>query len=560
MITAPEEIRAFGKKELLDLIIAMPEGIEKNLALHHFDAAYPSYLSSGDYGRPDDAAECEQSLASFMRGAWPLIEYSPLSYGMPTQAISEHLEAVTRGEISRLIINVPPGHGKTVHTTTIWPAWMWTKMPHVQFLFAGHSFAILRKSALRRMSIFDSTWYQARWGLAWKRNESQWNRDFHGNTKNGSMEVTSIGGRSSGKHCNILVIDDANDRHDFWFPDKFINANRYYDEVLTQCVNPAVNRGDISAIVVDMQRLHHLDLTAHLMNQGGWVCLKLPTRFIRNKRCATPIWRDPRKKSGELLWPERFNEKQIREEEKNLVPRAFAALHQQEPSAEQGNLIQRDWWKFYEGYDIEAGKVFLRVGETRREADKIICAWDTTRIGGSTAAYVSADVWAMAQADYFLLDNIHRRMGFMQTRDSMVGQWLKWAQIRDRLIEKAANAEALKESLEKEWSGIILVPVKNEAKVARTSGIAHLFRAGNVHAPDPVHNRWVETYIEEWTNFPTGKYKDRVDAGTMALAHLSSRPVAFGVSTCDEPGMGPATRERLFPRMGMIFEHGRRGR
>jgi len=518
-------------------------------------------LSADQAPLPVDESEhpggsCE-TLGEFVRAAWPIVDPHSLLWGLPCQAITEHLEAVTRGDLTKLIINVPPGHGKTLHTCVLWPSWVWTKRPQTQFLFGSYSFALNEQSSVKRMNLLESEWYQSRWGHVWSRGIDRkpikWTNHRCVNDKGGTLELTSMSGKSSGKHCNILVIDDPHDRDDVFFPHRFLEKTRYYDNNLKMCVIP----GEMSAVVVIMQRLSDRDMTAHLLEQGGWTLLKLQTRYTPSSRCKTPFWSDPRKTNNQLLWPELFPAEKIKELEDTQPPRVFAAHQQQEPSSEHGNIVLRDWWKFYQDYEVEDGKVYVLAGGLRREVTKLVSSWDTTFGGGKHSDYVSGQVWGRAAADFFLLANVHRKMGISESRDALRAQFLEWPQVRERLIEKGGNGIALADSLRNEFPGFILIDV-TRSKEARVSSVSYLIRAGNVYVPDPAKIGWVKPYIEEWANFPTGKYDDQVDAGTQALIYLTKATIPFGISVKDDR---PKHGEHKLPGAGgKLFDHGRRQR
>ena len=102
-------------------------------------------------------------LREFIRRAWPLVESAELKWNWHLDAIAEHLEAVTRGEVRDLVINVPPGTSKTLLASVLWPAWEWTLDPAHRFITASFNDRVILHNARRARTLVDSPWFRARW-------------------------------------------------------------------------------------------------------------------------------------------------------------------------------------------------------------------------------------------------------------------------------------------------------------------------------------------------------------------------------------------------------------
>jgi len=109
----------------------------------------------------------ERNLADFVKQAWPILEPStPLKWGWVMDAICEHLEAVTRGEIKRIVINVPPGTSKSLLTSVLWPSWEWIKRPELRYLATAHKQDIAIRDNTKARRLIQSDWYQSNWPIA----------------------------------------------------------------------------------------------------------------------------------------------------------------------------------------------------------------------------------------------------------------------------------------------------------------------------------------------------------------------------------------------------------
>lgn len=218
----------------------------------------------------------ERSLASYVRQAWPIIEPSTrMVWNWHLDAKCEHLEAVTRGQIRRLIINEPPRVGKSVTAAVMWPTWDWTTNPERRFMFVSYSSALSTKHSVDRRTVIQSDWYQRNWGGRVKLSSDQNVKNEFQNTHRGVMVATSVGGSATGKGGDVIVVDDPLNPQEAQSDIERERANTFFD----QTVSTRLDDPKTGAIVVIQQRLHERDLTGHLLAQGGWEHLRLPMRY-----------------------------------------------------------------------------------------------------------------------------------------------------------------------------------------------------------------------------------------------------------------------------------------
>ncbi|MEE8165735.1 MAG: terminase, partial [Myxococcota bacterium] len=203
----------------------------------------------------------ELTLREYVEAAWPVLE--PGQAFKPNwhiDAICEHLEAVTEGQIDRLIVNVPPRYSKSTLVTVNWPAWEWTLNPRGRWIFCSYSATLSTKHSTDRRTLIESPWYQARWGglvtMALDQNEKT---QFQ-NTRRGHMVATSIGGAIIGKGGNKIVIDDPQDPQRAESAADRERVNNVYDRSLVTRLDDKT----AGAIVIVMQRLHEKDLAGHV--------------------------------------------------------------------------------------------------------------------------------------------------------------------------------------------------------------------------------------------------------------------------------------------------------
>lgn len=445
-----------------------------------------------------DVELASRSLREYINIAWhqpePVTELIP---NWHIDAICEHLEAVTAGEIRRLIINIPPGFMKSLSVCVFWPTWMWIDQPWLRMMFASYAESLSMRDSLKCRRLIQSDWYQARWGDRFSLTSDQNVKAYFDNDKSGFRLATSVEGKATGQRAGICIIDDPHKTDEYLSDVKRQRVADWYDNVW------AFRKTDpkTAAEVLVMQRLHDSDLTGHVIKHGGWEVLKLPLEYVPTTYISGIGWEDPRIVEGALLFPELFGENE-RDEAKVKGSFVYAGQFQQDPVPSEGGAAKRKWWKFY----IVAPAVY----------DDSLQSWDMAFKDLDTSSYVVGEVWIRVGAQFYLLDQVREHMDFIETCAAMEALTTKWPDVYMKLVEDKANGPAVIVSLQKKIPGIIAEPVHG-SKEARAAAVSPLIEAGNVLLPDPDGTPWVNEFIEEWARFPKGQHDDQVDATSQAL-------------------------------------------
>lgn len=245
---------------------------------------------------------------------------------------------------------------------------------------------------------------------------------------------------------------------------------------------------DAKTVVIGT-RWSERDVIQRLIDQGGWEVLHLPAID----------------ESGEALWPERFPVEALNEIRKDIGEYEWNALYQGRPVAREGSIIKREWLRFYK--ELPDSRHF--------QTWWISC--DLTFKDAQKSDFVVMQVWARSGAQRYLVNQIRERMGFTATIQAFRQLSAQYPQARRKLVEAAANGEALMDSLKAEIEGIIGVKPK-ESKDARLSAVSTLYEAGNVLYPDPSIAPWITVNVEELCGFPNAAHDDTVDASSQGLA------------------------------------------
>ena len=289
--------------------------------------------------------QAEGSLPAFMGQAWPVLE--PETQFLPNwhiDLICEYLEAVTAGEITRLVINLPPRYMKSLLVSVLWPIWEWLRAPQTRWLFASYSDSLSTKHSLDRRMVLQSPWYRDRWGDRFQLTSDQNEKTEYRNDRRGVMTATSVGGSATGKGGNRIVVDDPHNPVQ-------AESDRQRQQALDFFLMTLSTRLDDKrkgAIVVIMQRLHTRDLTSVCLDHG-YTSLILPAEAedpttVTFPRSGRTIIRGV----GDLLWPEREGQEDLARQKVALGSYAYAGQYQQRPSPRGGGLFKRSWWKYYD--------------------------------------------------------------------------------------------------------------------------------------------------------------------------------------------------------------------
>ena len=304
-----------------------------------------SYLAKPHLRAKVDRELATRSFREFVRQAWSIIEpLTPFVPGWHIDAIIDYLEAVTRGEIRNLLINVPPRHMKSLLVSVLWPAWEWIQHPQRRWLFSSYASSLSIRDSVKCRMLIESPWYQSFWGDRYALAGDQNTKTRFDNNRSGYRIATSVGGAATGEGGDRIVCDDPHNVQEAE-SDSIRQATVEWFNVV---MSTRVNDPRTAAKVVVMQRCHQKDLSGHLLEQGGWEHLCLPAEYEDPPRVISVRFPDPRVVPGELLWAERFGAEEIANLKVSLGSYAAAGQLQQRPSPAGGGMIKRPWFRFWQ--------------------------------------------------------------------------------------------------------------------------------------------------------------------------------------------------------------------
>ncbi|MNZ12914.1 Terminase-like family protein [compost metagenome] len=448
---------------------------------------------------------CRRSLATFVREAWGVLEPgTPYVHGWHVDVICEHLEAVTRGDIRRLAIGIPPGTMKSTLTSVFWPAWEWgpAGMPHIRMIGASHEESLAIRDTRKMRQLITSDWYQARWPIKMAPDQSE--KKFFENEARGFRQACAV--RSlTGRRGHRIIWDDPLSASAANSQAERDEARLVFKETLpTRLVEPTT-----SAIVVVMQRLHEQDVIGEILSGDyGYDHLCLPMEFEVDRRCTTSIgWSDPRQEEGELLFPGRFPRDVVDRDKKAMGEYAVAGQFQQRPAPRTGGYFA--WEK-------------LEIVRAAPRLVQVVRYWDKagTKDGGKRTAGVK--IGKGVDGLFYVLDVV-------------TGQWN--AADREAVIRQTADVDGFdttvwieqepgsggKESAENTIANLAGHVIRAERptgdKELRAEPYSVQVEAGNVRL---VQGAWNQLFIDEHKTFPRGKFKDQIDAAAGGFNKLAA--------------------------------------
>ena len=467
-------------------------------------------------------ARCK-TLAGFVREAWAiLLPDSPYVHNWHIELICRHLEAITRGEFlargleNRLLINVPPGTMKSLLVCVFWPAWEWGAcgLSNLQYIASSYREDFCVRDSNRFRKLVSSDWFQRNWPMNFVKD----GETIIENERGGFRQTVPFSSLTGGR-ADRLLIDDPHSIDTAESDAERDKATMRFRESATNRLNiPAT-----SAIVVIMQRLHEKDISGVILAlKMPYVQIMLPMRFEPERRCMTPFGEDLRTKEGELLFIDRFPKAVVDRDEAAMGAYAVAGQDQQRPSPRGGLLFKRHWFTV-----VRAAPANLRR----------VRAWDLAASENKHSAYTAGVRLGHDQRlkqfyiEHVIRERVPNPEPLLVNTASQDGQGVEIDLPQDPGAAGKIQARALIGAL----AGYrAFSSPESGDKIARADPVAAQAQAGNIFV---VEGPWNDAFFEELEKFPTGQYKDQVDALSRAFGRFVLVPGGAMVAPIVIPGM-----------------------
>ena len=447
----------------------------------------------------------------FFKAAWHTIESSDYQDEPYVKFLCDHVEALVKGELdgSRLLINIPPGHSKSMICVVMSLPYIWTLDPTAFVIYCHKDITLARDMARKTRQVVTSEWYRDMFpGVDIQDDATKVDRFY--NTAGGGRAAVTVRQQITGAHAKskklggLIVIDDP-DR-----PDDSESENeqtqKWYREVLPTRFGSLKS----SQICIVQQRISQRDLSAYVLDTGEpYTHVCLPMHYDPDRHCKTPIGEDWRAKEGELLSPLRNSEETVARVKDTMGdPRIAEAQFEQRPVAQDGNIFKVEYFnKRYQNLPPHG-------------IHTLSC--DLTYTGDKSSDYAVIQHWmqSTSSGNHYLIHQIREKMGFVDTAHR-IAEYAKNLGTPNILIEKAANGYAVIDILKQGgFENIHEFSTGKNSKEQRASTVSYLFDRGDVVFPKHPPT-WFDEYVREMTGFPAMRHDDQVDATTMYLAWVS---------------------------------------
>ena len=461
--------------------------------------------------------QVHSKFLAFVREVWPTF-----ISGRHHEKMASAFERVAAGKCKRLIINMPPRHTKSEFASYLLPAWFLGKYPHKKVIQTSHTAELSVGFGRKVRNLVDQEIYNKLFPGVGLQSDSKAAGRWATNS-GGDYFAIGVGGAVTGKGADLLIIDDPHSEQEAAIaetnPDVYDKVYEWYTSGPRQRLQPG------GAIVIVMTRWSKRDLTGQVVKaanlRGGeeWEVIEFPAILP----------------SGNPLWPEFWDMKELSALQEELPNSKWMAQYQQSPTSEVSAIVKREWWQVWDQEDPP-------------HCDFVLQAWDTAFEKTTRSDYSACTTWGVfyqddpdtgkTEANIILINAFRDRLEFPALKRKALQQ-VEDFEPDSIIIEKKASGAPL--IYEMRAMGIPVqefTPVKGNDKITRLNAVSDMFASGRVWAP-PTH--WAEEVIDEVASFPAGEHDDYVDSVSLALMRF--RKGGYLRTTLDED-----EEERTFRR------------
>ena len=411
--------------------------------------------------------------------------------------IQGFIETDTGHAYDILIIECPPQHGKSMTVSESLPSWYLGRHPERNIILASYDSDFAERFCRKNKEKIKNV---GRHLFGIEIGAIDRAGEFELSNGKGRMISRGIMSGITGNPANLIIIDDPVKNQQE--ADSPAYRNRVWSEWQASLKSRLAAKGKV---VVIMTPWTDDDLAARIIRSEKNVqLLRLPVEAEENDPLGREVGQALCPELGkDDLWLKDFKASYISDPQGGQ--RAWTALYQCSPRQEEGNIVQRNWFKYYDpDEDITFGTEMISV--------------DASFKGDDTSDFVSIQVWGKRAQDYYLRYCLNKRLNFPDTVEAIKTIYRLFPRARTVLIEEAANGPAIIQTLQREMFIIPVTPLGG--KISRVNAISPAIESGHVFLPDPAKAPWVTDYIDQWVAFPNAKNDDMVDATSQALARM----------------------------------------
>jgi predicted phage terminase large subunit-like protein len=456
-------------------------------------------------------AVLSQDFLSFARKAIVELDGTKIGDEAYLHYLAAELNRFAEEETRRLIINLPPGHLKTMLGSVCLTAWLLAHNPSLKIIIVSHAEHLSKAIARNFLTILRSGWFKEVFDTRIKKGHAEVT-DF-GTTAGGGVFVTSFGSRLTGRRADIIIVDDPHDIADS------LEQIQQTIETFNTVLLSRLNNRKTGRVLIVAHRVHERDLSASLLRKKKWTHVALPMEATQNEtyKTASVNWR---RRKGELLRPDAFAPEDLDELRANCFSPDFNMLYQQDCDSQALPAISAEH--------------FATISELMPPSAPVVLSVDPGVTKGRRSAFSVIQVWRVTADRYHLLDLFREQCEYSKLRDAL-RRFRKRYRPAAILIERAANGNALISDLSRKHGHLVMpIDPDGRSKSARLRVHAETIMAKRIYLP--AEASWRDDFVAEFVEFPHGQFADQVDATTQFLDHadelaiLKTSPTAGGAT------------------------------
>ena len=490
----------------------MTKTTEKNILKNFTEKQRQEYIEAKIAIKLDEAKKrTSGDFLNFVKHMWP-----DFINGRHHRIIADKFNKLAEGKIDRLIVNMPPRHTKSEFASYFLPAWMIAKNPKLKIIQTTHTADLAVDFGRKVKHLLDDPSYQELFDTRLMEDSQaagKWKTE-----QGGEYFAAGVGGAITGRDADLLIIDDPHKEQDIKRDGKaFDKAWNWYLSGPRQRLQPG------GRIVVVMTRWSTKDLTAKLIESQAaeegadkWDIIEFPAIMGNGKPC----------------WPEYWEIDQLLKTQASLPVASWNAQYMQQPTAEQGAILKREWWRNW-------------TSERMPKPIFVLQSIDTAFLKKESADYSAITTWGVFNNQ----DEGQQAI----LLDAQRGRW-EFPELKEKAHRLAIRYNADKVLIEAKAAGIPLyhelfrvgIPVTNwtpsrgNDKYARVHSVSPIFEGGRIWAP--MHRHYAQEVVEECASFPHGDHDDYVDSTTQAIMHLRG---SMELVLSDDEQPKPVQKERI---------------
>lgn len=487
------------------------------------------------------ASVCKKSFYEFFKRAWPIFEAEDLKPNWHIPYLCMHLqrmaELVFAGKPKEydLVINISPGSSKSSVVSKAFQAWCWTRMPHFRSVNASYAYDVALKDSLACRDIVESDFYQDHFPNIILR-EDQNTKGLFVNTHKGGRLSASVGSRLTGYHGHMIFVDDPLNPEKAYSEQELKKVNRW---MTTTLPSRGINRSDTPMVLIQ-QRLAQNDPSGERLARGGRVKhICIPAELLYDKEGRLSVNVNPpeliRYYKNRLMDPVRLNKKNLIELEKTHGAYGYSGQYLQDPVPLSGAMFDTTKLKI-EDADYPPAMVRLVMGFDKaatKDAGAFSCGvlFGVDKFGDYWVLHVVRGQWTPTAREAMIKQTV--QMAYKGAYGRLLNRRPENTHV-EVVIEKEGGSGGV-ESSDNSIRNLTGFRVSGKRVTGKKEERAWYF-ASQVGIQDHVHvmNRdWTKDYVEELRFFPHGKYKDQVDASSLAFNRIAKPRKRMGAGALE---------------------------